>query len=363
MGGMVDGQRVSPARVKIVSGLASAAREQTPREDATPPGDLGEPGALCGRHMDHLLGRRSAQARPPRGASAAGLGNARPAAPLGDEVADVEAPVGMEVIPPPGVARPLGPLGDPRGPRGGPSGAGARLAQMPDAVRRGDAHRGEAGPPPLPAVLGRAFCWRARLDGRGRRATWAPRPPGGVRSAEDEASCGVQAQSLARAWTTSLRRALTGGSVAVAPVPTPRRREGGLRQEAPEAGAPAGLQPLRRAGGAHVVQTPPGGGTMRRGRLPGRPGAPIHARRGGPRAAGALRVGQPAGRGSRASESADATGRPEGAPRPSRWPRAEGRGALARRSGGSADRARRKLGGGNGRAQVMPHGRVPPEHG
>jgi len=70
MVGIVDCKIVSQARCKIVSGIEIAAREKTPREDAKPPFDLVEPGAMFGRKMEHMLVRRIAQERPPLGASA-----------------------------------------------------------------------------------------------------------------------------------------------------------------------------------------------------------------------------------------------------------------------------------------------------
>ena len=113
-------------------------------------------------------------------------------------MADVEAPVGIEVIHPPVVALHLGQLVDHRGQMGGKIGAGAHLAQIPDALTRGDDKRGDTGPHPMPDVLVRAFFWLARLDGLGRIAPLENLPPCFFISAEDEASCLGKAQSLAR---------------------------------------------------------------------------------------------------------------------------------------------------------------------
>src|SRR6476659_3745382 len=163
----------------------------------------------------------------------------------------------------------------------------------------------------MPDVLVLAFFWLARLDGLGRIAALENLHPCFFISADDEASFLVKAQSLAIELTNILRLALKVGIVAVEPVHTPMRLEVGLLQDAPDAGATEGLQPMLRECCDQVVQTPPGGGTMIRGRLP----------------------------------------------------RADWRVGPARRSGGSADSERRKLGAWNGRAQVIPNGRVPQEQG
>ena len=176
----------------------------------------------------------------------------------------------MEVIHHPVVALPLGQVMDYMGQMGGKIGAGARLAQSPDDLPRGDDKRGASGPPPMPDVRVLAFFWLARLDGLDRIATLSHLQPCFCISADDEASFLVKAQSLAIELTNSLRLARKVGLMAVEPVHTPRWLEVCLFQEAPDAGATEGLPPMRRERCDQVVQTPPGGGTMIRGRFPGR---------------------------------------------------------------------------------------------
>src|SRR5512145_2039575 len=176
----------------------------------------------------------------------------------------------MKVIHHPVVALHRGQLVDHMGQMGGTIGAGARLAQMPDDLTRGDDKRGDEGPHPMPDVLVLAFFWLARLDGLSRIATLENLPPCFFIRADDEASFLVKAQSLARELTNILRLALKVGIMAVEPVHTPMRLEVCLFQDAPDAGATEGLQPMLRECCDHVVQTPPGGGTMIRGRFPGR---------------------------------------------------------------------------------------------
>src|SRR5262245_9808368 len=217
---------------------------------------------------------------------------------------------------------------------GGKIGARAPLAQIPDDLPRGDDKRGNEGPHPMPDVLVLAFFWLARVDRLGRIATLENLHPCFFISADDAASLLVKAQSLARELTNILCLALKGGIVAVEPVPTPRRLEVCLFQDAPDAGATEGRQPMLRACCDQVIQTPPGGGAMIGGRFPGRHCEHSHALSGGKRAVGAPSAGHPAGRGSRAPDSADANGPPYGAHRPSHRPLADWLVGLPRRSGG-----------------------------
>src|SRR5262247_2022046 len=159
--------------------------------------------------------------------------------------------------------------------------------------------------------------------------------------------------------TDSLGLGRKVGIVAVEPIHTAMRLEIGLLQDTPDAGATQAMQPLLPECGDQVIETPPGGGAMIRGRFLGRHRQDLDTFRGGKCAAGVPSAAHLAGPGSRAPGSADATGQPYGAHRPSRWPRADWRGGLARRFGGSADSERPTLGEWNGRAQAIPNGRAP----
>jgi len=174
----------------------------------------------------------------------------------------------------------------------------------------------------------------ARWPRRGGKAALPPLQARFFSSAEDAAAFVGEAPRLERKRTDRLRLGLTVRSVAVEPVHAPVRLEGGLLQHAPEARATPALRPLLPACGDQVVQPPPGGRAMICGWVLGRHRQDRDARRGGKCAAGAPRAGHPAGPGSRAPDSADATGQPYGAHRPSRWPRAAWRVGLARQSGG-----------------------------
>ena len=107
--------------------------------------------------MEHMLVRRIAQERPPLCPSAQRLGHAGHVAPLGDQTADVEAPVGIEIIHHPVVALHSGELLDDGGQMRGEVRTGACLAQIPDDLTRGDDKRGDQGPHAMPDVLVLAF--------------------------------------------------------------------------------------------------------------------------------------------------------------------------------------------------------------
>ena len=162
-------------------------------------------------------------------------------------------------------------------------------------------------------ILVLAFFGLARLYGLGGKAALQNLHPRFFIRADDEAAFLVEVQRLAIELADRLRLGLKVRSVAVEPVRAPMRLEVGLLQNAPDAGATQALQPLLPEGGDQVVQTPPGSGAMIRGRFPGRHRQNLDALRGGKCAAGDPSAGHPAGPGSHALDSADATGQPYGA--------------------------------------------------
>ena len=89
-------------------------------------------------------------------------------APLGDQTADVDAPMGVENIHHPVVALHSGELLDDGGQMRGEVRTGTRLAQIPDDLTRGDDKRGNQGPHAMPDRLVLAFFrfpWRDGLCG------------------------------------------------------------------------------------------------------------------------------------------------------------------------------------------------------
>src|SRR5262249_45678469 len=118
----------------------------------------------------------------------------------------------------------------------------------------------------MPDILVLAFCGRAWLDGLGGITTLQSLHPCFFIRADDETPFLVKAQRLEIELTDILGLGLKVGIVAVEPVHAPMGLEVGLLQDAPEARATDGLPPMLRECCNHVVQTPPGGGTMRGGR-------------------------------------------------------------------------------------------------
>jgi hypothetical protein len=134
--GVVDLKIVRQARVKILGRSVIAALEKTPRQDAKPQLHLIEPGAMLGRKVQDMLMGRIAEERTPLGASMQGLRDKGDRTPLGHETADLEAPVGIEIIDHPIVALHSGQLAYDVGQMYGPICAGAGLAQMPHELSR-----------------------------------------------------------------------------------------------------------------------------------------------------------------------------------------------------------------------------------
>src|SRR5215510_3214526 len=207
-------------------------------------------------------------------------------------------------------------------------------------------------------ILVLTFFGLARLHGLGGIAALENLHAGFFIGTDDEASFLVEAQRLEIELTDIIGLGFEVGIVAVEPVHTTMRLEVGLLQDAPDTGATDGRQPMLRERSDQVVQTPPGGGTMIRGRLLGRHGQHLHALRGGKRAAGVPSVGHPASHGARPPDNVDASGPLYGAHRPIRWPPANSMGGLAQRPGGSVDSARPRLGGWNARAPATLTARV-----
>ena len=145
-------------------------------------------------------------------------------------------------------------------------------------------------------ILVRAFFRLARLHWRGGIAAWQNLPPRFFIGADDEASRLVEAQRMDIELTDSLRLGLEVGIMAGEPVHTPMRLAVGLLQDTPDAGATQGLQAMLQERCDQVIKTPPGGGTMIRGRVPGRPRQHLYALRGGQHAVGGPSAGHPAGR-------------------------------------------------------------------
>ena len=210
---------------------------------------------MFGRKVEDMLMGRIAQERPPLRPSAQGLGNKGHIAPLGDQTADLEAPVGIEIIHHPVVALHSGELLDDVGQMGGKIRTGARLAQIPDDLPRGDDKRGDQGPHPMADVLVLAFFRFAQVAmgcvGYLRCRICMP-----VFSSVQMTTrpCSKKRRALRYKVTDVVRFGLEVWIVAVEPIDTPMGFEVRLIQDAPDArtthgpGAPLlrGRRPGRR---------------------------------------------------------------------------------------------------------------------
>src|SRR5262245_53294614 len=103
--------------------------------------------------VEHMLMARIAQEGPPLYTSAQGVGNTGHLAPLGDQAADLEAPVSVEIIHHPVVTVHVWQLLDDMGQMGGKIGTGASLAQIPHDLARRDNKRSEQCPCPMTDIL------------------------------------------------------------------------------------------------------------------------------------------------------------------------------------------------------------------
>ena len=163
--GVVDLEIVIQAGFKIVGRIVIASFEKATGQDAKPQLHLVEPGAMFGRKMEDMLMGRITQERPPLHTSAQVLGHQGHVAPLGDQTADIEAPVGIEIIHHPVVTRHIGQLVDDVGQMGGKIVTGTRRAQIPYDVTGWHHKRGDQRPHPMTDILMLTFLRFARCHG------------------------------------------------------------------------------------------------------------------------------------------------------------------------------------------------------
>ena len=163
--GVVDLKIGRQARFKIVGRIEITALEKTPRQDAKPQLNLVKPGAVFRGKVEHMRMGRVAQKGTPLDTAAQVLRHTGHVAPLGNQTADLQAPVGIEIVHHPVVALHSRELLDDSGQMRRKVLARARLAQIPDDLPRGDDKRGDQGTHPMPDVLVLAFFRFARRHG------------------------------------------------------------------------------------------------------------------------------------------------------------------------------------------------------
>lgn len=251
---------------------------------------------MLGRKVEHMLMGRIAQECPPLHASQEGLGDERDLTPLGHETADRETPVGIEIIDHPIVALHIGQLVDDIGQMEGPISAGASWSKIPHEVSCRDDERGEQGAHTVADVLVLAFFRLARLHRLGRGGTLQNLPARLFVSTDDQAPLVVETERIAIELTDITGLGLKVGSVAVEPVYAPMWMEVCLLEDTPDTGATHRPRPLLLLeGGDQIIEAPPGGGTMRLGRVPRRHRQHVDPLSGGKSAAGGPSAVHPAG--------------------------------------------------------------------
>ena len=129
--GVIDLKIITQTGFKVLRCTEGATLKKPTGQDAQPPRNLVEPGAMFGCKVEHVLMARIAQAGPPLYTSAQVVGHQGHLAPLGDEAADSEAPVGVEIIHHPVVTMHVWQLLDDMSQMGGEIDTGAGRAQMP----------------------------------------------------------------------------------------------------------------------------------------------------------------------------------------------------------------------------------------
>ena len=141
--GVIDFQMVIETGFKVFSRTEVASFQKSTCQDAKPQLHLIEPGAMLGRKVKHMLMGRIAEERTPLCAAVQSLGGEGDRTPLGHETADIQTPMGIEIIDNPIVALHRGQLVDDVGQMGGPIRTGAGLAQIPHELSRRHHKRGQ----------------------------------------------------------------------------------------------------------------------------------------------------------------------------------------------------------------------------
>ena len=162
---IIDLQIIRQASFKIVGRIEIAALQKPAGQDAKPQLNLVKPGAMFGRKVEDMLMARITQEGPPLHTAAESVDHQGYLAPLGNHTADIETPVGVEVIHYPVVTVHDWQLLDNIGPMGGEIGTGARLAQIPHDLTRRHHKRGDQRPCTMPNILMLAFFRLARCHG------------------------------------------------------------------------------------------------------------------------------------------------------------------------------------------------------
>src|SRR4030095_11887292 len=189
---------------------------------------------MFGSKVEDMCMGRIAQEGTPLYAAAQVLRHTGHVAPLGDHTANLEAPVGLEILHHPVVALHGRELLDDVGQMRGEVLTGARLAQMPDDVSRGDDKRGDQGTPPMPDVLVLTFFRCPRCPGLGGGGALQNLPARFCIAAHDHTVLLEDAEGVEVEGTTMVRFGLEVRSMAVKPIDTLVGCEVCVIQQAPD---------------------------------------------------------------------------------------------------------------------------------
>jgi hypothetical protein len=239
-------------------------------QGAEPEFDLIEPRAVFGREVEHVLvfGVRQKVASLLPSAQVAFA--ERQATQLSYELANVQAPMGIEVIENPMKALVVGELRRDVGQMGSEIHARACHAQIPDDFTRGDDECSNQAARAVTDVLLFAFFRFARLDGNGRVLSLKDLHARLFVRADNQFAALIQSRSADVQLTNVPGLGIEIGVMAVEPVDAAVRLQVGGVQDTPDGRARHGfLSVAVDQHGREIVETPLTGGAIMLGRLAG----------------------------------------------------------------------------------------------
>ena len=214
-----------------------AAFQETTSQGAEPQFDLVEPRAVLGREMEHVLVIGIGQESTPLGAGKQVFFVKGQAAQLSDEFANVQTPMGVQVVEDPMEPLLLGELGCHVSQMGGEINAGAGHAQVPHDLAGGDDERGDQAAGAVTDVFVFALFGFARFREDGGMLSLKDLHTGLFIAANDQLAVLIQDGSLDIQFANVLRLGVEIRIMAVEPVNAAVRLEIGVVEDAPDGGA------------------------------------------------------------------------------------------------------------------------------
>lgn len=240
-----------------------ASFQEAPRQGAEPQFDLVEPRAMFGREMEHMLVFGVRQKVASLLASAQVAFAERHSVQLSHESANVQTPMGIQVIENPMEPPVVGELRRDVVQMSGEIQARACHAQIPEDLTRGDDERSHQAARAMTDVLVFAFFRFARLDENRRVLSLKDLHAGLLVRADDQFAVLIQDRSIDVQLTNVVCLGIKVGIVAVEPVDAAVRLQVGVVQDAPYGrarhrflGVPVDQD------GREIVETPLTGGAI-----------------------------------------------------------------------------------------------------